>query len=194
MMDLVTYVDTGEVSPDLVRDCLEAELILGEYFQNTVGGYTDMYTTPIATAHYQKYNVFNLPFSSLHTLKNRIASRFREIKPDDDYMIHGWLNVFRSSCPAVSYHEHNPASAGSYHGFYVVQSPVNKPTTYRYKDGTYNVVDSIEGRLVMSLSGYDQHQTTPVENDEVRITVAFNITPVAYLQTGSINLSQYIPL
>lgn len=138
----------------------------------------DLYTTEDAdksyiTAYLMKYNIFEQDYTD--DLLSGIQEHFREIESEGTYYIHGWLNVYTQAHPNVAYHSHAGTYEGNYHGVFIVCSPEDKYTHYRFNDGTEQTIYSIPNTLFFCRSGESEHATSPVENDELRITIAFDI-------------------
>lgn len=164
----------------LLHDCDNLYRNLLPMCDNSEGAYADEGNAPPLTAHYDRYNIFTCTKVSFYDIFKRIKVSFREKVPLSRHVIRGWLNVYTPECPNLGFHKHWPLEDETYHGYYVVITPPNKPTTYKFDDGTTEVVDSYDNLLVMSPSGRDIHKTTPVDVGEYRVTIAFDIVPLEF--------------
>ena len=183
-------------NPEVVeKECEVIQKIIKECYSYEPHTFQDGTKLPLSSTLYKKYNIFTAPSRPIYEIYYAIRNQFREIHPTGEYMLEGWLNYYTKDFPCVKRHSHDKAKIRAYHGFYVVKSPPNKPTTYYFYDGTVESVESIPGLLVIGPSGIDEHESTPVEGEEVRITIAFNVIPIETLLTLEVPLlNHFIPV
>lgn len=150
--------------------------------------------SPITTKSFLQYNVFLYPFKQYHELFFAIRDFFYEIrKPKEPHYLQAWLNVYRKG-EYVDWHDHWPAGLDVWHGFYCadVESEFSY-TTYKLPMLDYTIdIKSVNNKLVLGKSEDDKHKSSEWNNDNPRITIAFDIVPARVLKDIPIN--HYIPI
>lgn len=180
----------------------ESSLVLYDFvitnFQQSDGAYTGKST--LSTVRYNLYNVFFYPFDGFHELFFSIRDVFRICNSDacmkTNYYIQCWLNVYKED-DFIDWHSHWPPESRSWHGFYCVNG-ANSSTSYCLpgkKIGQSDVIiESKNDLLVLSRSDGDKHKSSPWKNDVApRITIAFDIVPIEYLNMKRTSLSHWVP-
>jgi hypothetical protein len=141
------------------------------------------------------YNIFNLGFSELDILRNKLgdlvleACSYYSLDHEPlDYQIRGWLNVTYGSSnnkgierPEIynlpeSFHEHNDGKGmPDMHGYYCVTA---EPSITHYLIDKITLFENhnINNRVVLSETGHP-HRIDMWEYDSPRITIAYDICP-----------------
>lgn len=191
------YLVTTKLNLDLVKikeSCYKMNTIINTHFKNFVeGGYDDASGMfPNSTRVHNQYNLLMYKFDEFHSLYFEIQNFFQQLNySDEKYYIQCWLNLYQKG-QFIDWHEHYPARCNSWHGFYCVDCEPSK-TTYKIPN-TIEPVDIISENnlLVISKSAGDWHRTWPWEAaDRDRITIAFDIVPLNYLDDS---LNHWIPI
>jgi hypothetical protein len=150
--------------------------------------------TTLVAGLYQKYNLLMYPLPGFHKLYEEIRATFREHNPSaGPCYIQCWLNFYYKG-QYIDWHNHGNGDNSSkiWHGFYCVSSGISKTTYILPK--VYKPVDIIskDNLLVMSPGAGDKHRTWPWDQDEPRITIAFDINPMDTVFTEPLN--HWIPI
>lgn len=150
------------------------------------------------TTHlYGKYNLFSaLVTSEMNQLYNKLCNNVSLVlEQKTPYYIRCWLNKFEKG-KQIGWHMHWGHEIGAFHGFYCVNTEGDFPSSTKYLiDGKEIVINNTNGLLVIGRSGVN-HCSTPWENTDSRITLAFDIAPVdvlsRYLELREFN--DFLPL
>jgi hypothetical protein len=171
----------------LMNNCLIIEKFLEGRIDRTKlnNNWTGAYGS-FTGKNFNQYNIFTFPSADLIKLYTELR---RVITPvfalNESYMIQAWLNVYREN-GYIDWHNHWAKASRALHGFYCVNVE-DTPSYTEYKFPTLNdditTIHSKDGLLVFGKSEDDFHRSSPGWNSSnPRITIAFDIIPVATLQ------------
>ena len=198
---MITYVPDnlwGEMLPSidntqLMKDCLEAE----RFLLNTLSADTavGMYGSK-TTASYSQYNLLSFPIESFQNLYHNMVSVIKPCLLKETHVLQCWLNIFRGS-EFIDWHDHWKKKFRVVHGFYCVNVTPSF-TEYKFDHLPDNIfkVESKEGLLVFGKSDGDVHRSSPWhDNDNPRITIAFDILPLTTMRLGhgKVDVNHYVP-
>lgn len=147
-----------------------------------------------------------------HPVANQILSAVRELTIEackyyeidykaEQYYIHAWLNYAKGPRTVfddqikLDDHGWNPKH---FHGYYAINAEpsitfyeLDEPYT-EHPTGLYPL-ENKNGRVLLSMNGY-QHGVGSWLKEEPRITLAYNIMPLAHVPTNRDRYAQYLPL
>lgn len=146
---------------------------------------------PITTNIHDKYNILTYPHVTISKLYHSISDAFYSIKPDGNYFIKMWLNVFKSD-QYLSYHKHMQQNIDAFYGHVSIKGGgittyknINTEETFDYKNK--------DGFFVLSRPCNDvQHRTWP-QSDE-RVTFGFDIANIKFIDKETRPFSFWVPL
>ncbi len=156
----------------------------------------------LCTACSPHYNLFTSTMPEVYYLYKDIQEFFKtEIcQTDQGYWIVGWLNYWPNKGEVLDWHGHDyGGGANCFHGIYGVNC---EPSYAEYREiGTEDIVEKIEnknGQLLITTSTNIEHRISDWNEDEPRITIAFNIQPIdtmlQHIQTPKVNPANKVGL
>lgn len=153
----------------------------------------------ISTIKWRDYNVFQFHITGIRNLYAEISNLAKEACEyyeidfaKQDYFIQGWFNINTANKGKLDWHDHGPSNENLFHGYYCVNAEPSI-TTYNI-NGVH--IDNVNknNRLIMSEMGHP-HSMNDWEWEGKRITVAYDILPLKYLQRDLMGQEQHwIPL
>ena len=174
----------------LYGDCIHAEKIILRYFPQKENGW---YGNKTSAAN-QQYNLLTFPSKHLNQLYHLLVKHINPLlEQETTYMIKSWMNVYRKG-DQVSMHRHWPSECKAWHGFYCVNVGENESETiYKIPNIENEIhITSKNGLIVIGKSDGDRHGSSAwTKMDNFRITLAFDIVPVDFLNIDHIN--HFIP-
>ncbi len=193
------YIITSRLNLDLAEiknSCYRMKDIIDQHFGGKISSSEyaedEGKLAPTTTKVFEHYNLLMYGFEGFHSLYFEIQKLFHQVNPTDKkYYIQCWLNIYEQGS-FVDWHDHYPAKADSWHGFFCVDcEPSN--TTYQLPNLSTSIdIVSENNLLVISKSNGDRHRTWPWEySDRDRITIAFDIVPAEH--TGNF-LNHWVPI
>lgn len=154
--------------------------------------------------HWLTYNIFHFYNENIYRLQNDIKSlvieacNYYNIEFEkQNYYIHGWFNYWPEPFNVnvdpdkLHYHDHGDISPNLLHGYYCVNA---EPSITHYKiDGVR--VDNINknNKIIVSKNGYPHSPGRWLESSP-RITIAYNISPLKFLNPNTKESGQFIKL
>ena len=179
-----------------MRHCPEIINLVGLYFSNNANEIRDWLLSEFegfpptypggshVTKYYAYYNYLMMTFPGMTDLFHNIRETFHTCNhivwdgnpPNREYFIQAWLNYYTKG-EKINWHNHLPAEADAWHGFYCVDVEPNSHTSYKIHNDQLDV-KSEDNLLVMGRSGDDYHRSSDWNEDKPRITIAFDISPV----------------
>lgn len=153
----------------------------------------------ISTMKWRQYNVFQFHIEGIYELYKSVASMVREAceyyEIDFDsqqFMIQGWFNINHKSTGKLGWHEHGGRGAPDFHGYYAVKAEPSETHYVAFDEYKINV--NKDNRAVLSEMGHP-HAMGPWDWEGARITVAYDVTPLASLKAaGPEHEQHWIPL
>jgi hypothetical protein len=146
------------------------------------------------------------PLPAIHELYFEIQNYFRFATESyfkepykEKHFIQCWLNVYNKG-DFIDWHHHDwnsnrPNKPRAWHGFFCVDVEPNSKTSYKWK-GVNEVIDiqSKNGLMVMGISDGDVHKSSAWNEDNPRITIAFDIVPEKHIfyDDGRSNLVKFL--
>ena len=176
--------------PTLKDDCI----FLNEYIDYTYSEKKGVYAdekAPTSTKVFNHYNLLSSPSYQFYKLYTEIKKAFTETSgKTENFYIQAWVNVFKKG-QQLSWHGHFPEEANAWHGYFCVDA---EPSITEYKfsflGDTITPIENKNNTIVIGKSGQDVHKTVIWDKEEPRITIAFDIVPVEFLQ--SLDETHYI--
>lgn len=153
----------------------------------------------VSTMKWREYNVFQFHIDGIYELYKNVSSMVKEACEyyeinfeDQKFMIQGWFNINYTKKGKLDWHDHGPFGAPNFHGYYCVKA---EPSMTYYKVFDKETVNhNIDNRAVLSEMGHP-HAQADWDWDGPRITVAYDIIPLADLQKFGMSQEQHwIPL
>lgn len=142
----------------------------------------------MSTVKWRDYNVFQFHHPALYKLFKSISEVVREAcdyygldYDDQQYMVQGWFNINKKGSGKLGWHEHGPAGAPFFHGYYCVNAEPSV-THYRLFNNPLMDKDNVNknNRMVISEMGHP-HSQGDWDWDGDRITVAYDVMPLKHL-------------
>lgn len=154
--------------------------------------------------HWLNYNIFHFYNKEIYNLQNDIkklvvdACEYYNINfNDQNYYIHGWFNYWPEKfnvgidSDKLHYHDHGNISPNLFHGYYCVNA---EPSITHYRiDGIRLDNVNKNNKVIVSKNGYPHTPGSWSENIP-RITIAYNISPLNFLNTDVKDNGQFIKL
>jgi hypothetical protein len=154
----------------------------------------------ISTMKWREYNVFQFHVDGIRNLYDSISEMVKEACQYYDldfqkekFMLQGWFNINEANNGKLDWHDHGPYGAPNFHGYYCVSAEPSVTHYITFGEEKDNV--NKNNRAVLSEMGHP-HAMGDWEWNGPRITVAYDVIPLRYLQEG-IGMSQeqhWIPL
>lgn len=187
---LYSFNTTNIDNISLYKKCLAIEKVI---FNTTPAVPKGVYGNQ-STARHNYYNIFTFPVTEINQLYKHIVDNINPIlDKNTNYVLKGWLNVYRTG-ENIDWHDHWPANAKVWHGFYCVgveEQP--SATLYKIPNIPEIEVPSKDGLLVVGKSENDLHKSTVWTGKKPRITIAFDIVPIPSINFNT-NTYSYIQL
>lgn len=150
--------------------------------------------------HWRTFNIFDFPNKEIHNIYKNVRDLTKEACDyygfdfyKRKYYIHGWFNywgnkVQKGNDPTkYDYHDHGDYS-GAFHGYYSLSAEPSS-TYYKINDEIFENVNK-NNRVIVAKNGAP-HSIGPWLQDYPRITIAYNICPINFLDPS---VTHYIPL
>jgi hypothetical protein len=153
----------------------------------------------VSTMKWREYNVFQFHSTGLYNLYKSIremtqeACEYYEIDFDKQkFMVQGWFNITHSGKGKLDWHDHGPSGAPNFHGYYSVSA---EPSVTHYRVFDKEVENhNVNNRAILSEMGHP-HAMADWDWEGPRITVAYDLTPLADLKRFAMDQEQHwIPL
>tara|TARA_B100000900_G_scaffold416271_1_gene450844 strand:+ start:10306 stop:10986 length:681 start_codon:yes stop_codon:yes gene_type:complete len=164
-------------------------------------GLTNTPHPSLCTACSPHYNLFTSTMPEIYYLYKEIQEFFKtEIMSNQGYWIVGWLNYWPNKGEVLDWHGHDyGGGTNCFHGIYGINC---EPSYAEYREiGTEDIVERIEnknGQLLITPSTNIEHRISDWNEDEPRITIAFNIQPIdtmlQHIQTPKVNPANKVGL
>lgn len=153
----------------------------------------------VSTMKWREYNVFQFHIPELHNVFK--AVRELTIEACDyygidfqkqQYMVQGWFNINHAHNGKLDWHDHGPAGAPYFHGYYCVSA---EPSITHYRVFDKDVQNhNKNNRLILSEMGHP-HAMGDWNWEGPRITVAYDVLPMSdLLSVGRHQEQHWIPL
>jgi hypothetical protein len=154
--------------------------------------------------HWLNYNIFHFYNKEIYSLQSDIkklvidACNYYNIDFEkENYYIHGWFNYWPEQFNVgvdpdkLHYHDHGDISPNLFHGYYCVNA---EPSITHYKIDDVRL-DNINknNKIIVSKNGCPHTPGAWSENSP-RITIAYNISPLNFLNTNIEQGGQFIKL
>jgi hypothetical protein len=175
----------------LTSQCFSMERLLGTTFRldpSTISLYGS-FTTQL----FKEYNFFTFSSPEILKLYGQLVKHLTPVlDPNKQYVLQAWVNIYRAG-EFIDWHGHWASTLGAYHGFYCLNVGDSK-TYYRLdkdKEKIYTVNDK-DGLIVFGKSQGDQHKSSEWDQEEPRITIAFDVVPVESIKEQFV-INHYLP-
>lgn len=153
----------------------------------------------ISTMKWKEYNVFQFNITGIRNLYTAVGDMVREACEyysldfaSQNFMMQGWFNINHRTTGKLNWHDHGPDGAPNFHGYYAVNAEPSE-THYITFDGK-KVNTNQNNKAILSEMGHP-HAQGDWNWDGPRITVAYDIVPLADLQKFGMHQEQHwIPL
>jgi len=155
----------------------------------------------VSTVKWTEYNVFQFYTEEIHNVYSAVRDlaieacdyygvNFKEQK----YYIQGWFNINDRKVGKLNWHDHGGPWAPFWHGYYCIKAEPSS-TFYKIENRDDLIVENHnkDNRLILSEMGHP-HAMGDWEWDGPRITLAYDIVPLASLQLASATPQHWIPL
>jgi hypothetical protein len=152
----------------------------------------------VSTMKWNQYNVFQFHIPEIHKLYKSVSEMIKEACQyydldfdKEQFMVQGWFNINYANSGKLGWHEHGGSGAPDFHGYYCVKA---EPSVTHYMVFN-NLVDNINknNRAIISEMGHS-HSMGDWDWDGPRITVAYDVIPLRYLQQHPEEEQHWIPL
>ena len=149
----------------------------------------------LSTKLFSSYNTFLFNQPTLYLLFTELKNFFIEaFQPKESYYIQSWINVHNKN-EFLSWHGHWPTEVRSYHGYFGVNV---EPSVTSYIVPPFMKLINIKNsnnKCLINKSDGDKHRVSKWNENESRISIAFDIIPFDSLQKlGLIDSQHFIPL
>lgn len=155
----------------------------------------------VSTVKWTEYNVFQFYTEEIHNVYSAVRDlaieacdyygvNFKEQK----YYIQGWFNINDRKVGKLNWHDHGGPWAPFWHGYYCIKAEPSS-TFYKIENRDDLIVENHnkDNRLILSEMGHP-HAMGDWDWDGPRITLAYDIVPLASLQLASATPQHWIPL
>lgn len=154
----------------------------------------------ISTMKWRQYNVFQFNIPGIHKLYNAVSSMVHEACDyygvnfdDQQYVMQGWFNINHAKSGKLDWHDHGPGGAPLFHGYYSVSAEPSE-THYIVTNQEKRINHNKNNKAILSEMGHP-HAMADWSWDGPRITVAYDVLPMAHLIPGGPEQEQHwIPL
>lgn len=147
----------------------------------------------LSTVKWREYNVFQFYNEGIHNLFKSVSNMTKEACEyygvnfdEQQYMVQGWFNINNRHAGKLDWHDHGPAGAPFFHGYYAVNA---EPSVTHYKiyndDRFIKQNENKNNVAILSEMGHP-HAMGDWDWDGDRITVAYDVVPMKFLK--NINL------
>lgn len=154
----------------------------------------------ISTMKWREYNVFQFHIDGIRKLYDGVSKMVHEACEyygvdfeQEQFMIQGWFNINEAHNGKLDWHDHGPFGSPNFHGYYSVSA---EPSVTHYVVFDKQVENhNVNNRAVLSEMGHP-HAMGDWSWSGPRITVAYDVIPLRYLQEG-VGMTQeqhWIPL
>jgi hypothetical protein len=198
------YIYTTKLNIDtdvLKSSCDKMYEIIKENFSENKQNYIVGQTT-ITTKLYTSYNLFLYPLPEFDKLFKEIRSIFFSLtalntngKPENiQYYMQCWLNYYNKG-DFIDWHSHWRPEKKTWHGFYCLDCEPSF-TSYRIPSKREIInVTSEKNLVVISKTDGDKHKSSAwLDESRPRITIAFDIVPMEFIDSSVYYLNHWIPL
>lgn len=153
----------------------------------------------VSTMKWRQYNVFQFHIPEIYNLYLAISDMVREACEyydinfeDQKFMMQGWFNINHAGNGKLDWHEHGYSGAPLFHGYYCVKAEPSETHYVTFNEYKINV--NKDNRAVLSEMGHP-HAMGDWDWQGDRITVAYDVQPLDFLQKAGIEHEQHwIPL
>lgn len=144
----------------------------------------------LSTKLYETYNIFLCQMPGFAELYDLVVKYFKTKEPNyKDYAVAGWVNVYNKD-GYLDWHRHG-SNDGRWHGYVTVNAEPSK-TLYKNDKGLVDTIVNKNGYITLSPAGL-VHRVTPWNNNnEPRITIAFDF--ILRQQIDHLNFTRWIPI
>lgn len=157
-----------------------------------------------STVKWREYNVFQFYHPAIHDVFRAVSDMTKEACSyygvdfnEQRYMVQGWFNINRSDTGKLDWHDHGPAGAPYFHGYYAINAEPSVTHYKIYNDDRY-IKDNVNENNVAILSEMGHpHSMGDWTWQGDRITLAYDIVPMNLLYMGDPNVhiqQHWIPL
>jgi len=154
----------------------------------------------ISTVKWSEYNVFQFydeqvynVFSAIKDLTVEACDYYGVDFKKEKYYVQGWFNINDRKTGKLNWHDHGGPWAPFYHGYYCIKAEPSS-TFYKLENREDLIVENKnkDNRVILSEMGHP-HAQGDWDWDGPRITLAYDIVPLRYLQAQS-KPQHWIPL
>lgn len=154
----------------------------------------------VSTMKWREYNVFQFHIDGIRKLYDGVSKMVHEACEyynldfeKEQFMLQGWFNINEAHNGKLDWHDHGPYGAPNFHGYYSVSA---EPSVTHYVVFDKQIENhNLNDRAILSEMGHP-HAMGDWSWSGPRITVAYDVIPLRYLQEG-IGMTQeqhWIPL
>jgi hypothetical protein len=151
-----------------------------------------------STVKWREYNVFQFNSPELYNVFSGVrdatkeACEYYEINFEkEQFMVQGWFNITHAGKGKLDWHDHGQPGAPNFHGYYSVKAEPSK--THYHVYGQIVDHENIDNKLIVSEMGH-QHAMADWDWEGPRITVAYDILPLRYLEMANAPEQHWIPM
>ncbi len=153
----------------------------------------------VSTIKWTQYNVFQFHIDGVHSLYKAVREMTLEACEyygldfeKEKFMVQGWFNINYAKNGLLDWHDHGPAGAPFFHGYYCVNAEPSN-THYIVFDKEVENINK-NNRAILSEMGHP-HAMADWDWDGPRITIAYDVLPLRELQYNAMHQEQHwIPL
>jgi len=155
----------------------------------------------VSTVKWSEYNVFQFYTEEIYNVYSAVKDltleacdyygvNFKEQK----YYIQGWFNINDRKLGKLNWHDHGGPWAPFWHGYYCIKAEPSS-TFYKLENKDELIVENHnkDNRLILSEMGHP-HAMGDWDWDGPRITLAYDIVPLASLRMTSALPQHWVPL
>jgi len=149
----------------------------------------------LSTKIFDSYNTFSFKKPYLSFLFKKLQDFFiKSFSPNESYYIQSWINIHHKG-ENLQWHSHWTPEAKSYHG-YIGINVEPSITSYQLPNHIKQIdIENKNNKCVINKSDGDRHKVSIWTCDEPRISIAFDIVPLIYLQKNKLleKYSHFMP-
>jgi len=152
----------------------------------------------VSTIKWREYNVFQFYHTGIYKLYKNVVEMVKEACEyynvdfdKQEYMLQGWFNINYNNKGKLDWHDHGGPYAPYFHGYYSVKAEPSK--TYYSVFGQEVENNNTDNRAILSEMGHP-HAMAPWEWEGPRITIAYDIVPLADLLKYEAKPQHWMPI
>lgn len=172
----------------------------GIFFDNEIETETFYRTSnSISTMNFHQYNAFQFYNESIHNLLLAVRDMTEEAcdyhKIDyksQKFYTQAWFNLNYANKGKLDWHDHPGGGLPNFHGYYCVNAEPSV-TKYIINDENFDIINK-NNRAILLETGHMHKMEDWKWNTEPRITIAYDVVPLKFIQMDDNFQQHWIPI